>query len=287
MQGLVVLVGIGAAWYYMGGEAAAIGFAILSVAGVFAAWYSRQVQIDNAATLIEQHTPELTRKRRQCTQVTDYGITDASKWSAEINRFIALVIVPKVGAINSTTMAKIRMHIDEASANYQTSRTDFSLTMDPIAYEQMVADRLADLGWSTRLTKGSGDQGIDVIAEMREKKVVIQCKLYSSPVGNSAVQEAFAGRSFEDADYAAVVTNAGYTPGARQLSEATRVMLLDHDALGDLERQIFGTEPIAIVTQKEDAVPANTPHEPMVRKRFWIGLIVFAILLLSLILLTL
>ncbi|MDP8984639.1 MAG: restriction endonuclease [Pseudomonadota bacterium] len=66
----------------------------------------------------------------------------------------------------------------------------FSLTMDPLAYEQMVADRLSDLGWSARLTKGSGDQGIDVIAEMREKKAVIQCKLYSSPVGNSAVQQA-------------------------------------------------------------------------------------------------
>ena len=47
--------------------------------------------------------------------------------------------------------------------------------MDPIEYEQMVADSLTDLGWQTWLTKASGDQGIDVIAEMRGQRVAIQC----------------------------------------------------------------------------------------------------------------
>jgi restriction system protein len=103
--------------------------------------------------------------------------------------------------------------------------------MDPIAYEHMVADRLRDLGWETRLTKGSGDQGIDVIAELREKRVVIQCKRYSSSIGNAAVQEAYAGKAFEDADYAAVVSNAKYTPGARSLADSTRVIVLHHDEL--------------------------------------------------------
>jgi HJR/Mrr/RecB family endonuclease len=113
--------------------------------------------------------------------------------------------------------------------------------MDPIDYEQMVADALNDLGWQTRLTKGSGDQGIDVIAEMRGKRVVIQCKRYASSIGNSAVQEAHAGKSFEKADYAAVVSNAEFTRSARQLADTTHVILLHHDELSKLELQIFGT----------------------------------------------
>src|SRR5260370_20799459 len=76
---------------------------------------------------------------------------------------------------------------------------------------------------------------------MREKRVVVQCKRYASAIGNSAVQEAYAGKSFERDDYAAVVSNAKFTPGARQLAETTGVILLHHEELGQLEVRIFGT----------------------------------------------
>ena len=62
-----------------------------------------------------------------------------------------------------------------ATAHFASSQVLFSPDMDPIEYEQMVADSLTDLGWQTWLTKASGDQGIDVIAEMRGQRVAIQC----------------------------------------------------------------------------------------------------------------
>jgi HJR/Mrr/RecB family endonuclease len=90
-----------------------------------------------------------------------------------------------------------------------------------------------------------------VIAEMRGKRVVIQCKRYTSSIGNSAVQEAFAGKSFESADHAAVVSNAEFTRGARQLADTTHVILLHHDELSKLERQIFGTVTINPATARD------------------------------------
>lgn len=81
----------------------------------------------------------------------------------------------------------------------------------------------------------SGDQGIDVIAEKSGTKVVIQCKLYSSNVGNSAVQEIIAGQIFENADFAAVVSNVDFTKSARQLASSSRVFLIHHEQLGELE----------------------------------------------------
>jgi hypothetical protein len=149
--------------------------------------------------------------------------------------------------------------IGTATADYGSSRTGFSVNMDPIAYEQMVADGLRDLGWQTRLTKGSGDQGVDVIAEMR---VVIQCKLYASSIGNAAVQEAYAGKAFENADYAAVVSNAKYTPGARSLADSTRVILLHHDELMLLEEQIFETETWRSLAPGVPAVGTGNVIEP-------------------------
>ncbi len=65
-------------------------------------------------------------------------------------------------------------------------------------------------------------------------RLVVQCKRYAKPVGNGAVQEVVAARSYWHADWAAVVSNAGFTPAARKLAAATDVLLLHHDALTEL-----------------------------------------------------
>jgi HJR/Mrr/RecB family endonuclease len=192
---------------------------------------------------ITQHTDELIVRRRQLTTTSNYGLVDDSLWLQEVEFFIDEVIDKSGGEVRSSTaqLCAVTKMIDAATARFASSRASFSPDMDPIEYEQMVADCLTDLGWHTRLTKASGDQGIDVIAEMRDKRVVIQCKRYATSIGNSAVQEAFAGKSFENADYAAVVTNAEFTRSARQLADTTHVILLHHDELSKLELQIFGT----------------------------------------------
>jgi HJR/Mrr/RecB family endonuclease len=193
--------------------------------------------------IITQHTSELIVRRRQLTTTSNYGLVDDSQWLQEVEFFIDEVIDKSGGEVRSSIehLLIVRQMIDTATARFAYSRVSFSPEMDPIEYEQLVADSLADFGWQTRLTKASGDQGIDVIAEMRGRRVVIQCKRYSSSIGNSAVQEAFAGKSFENADYAAVVTNAEFTRSARRLADATHVILLHHDELSKLELQIFGT----------------------------------------------
>lgn len=79
--------------------------------------------------------------------------------------------------------------------------------MSPLEFERCCADYLALKGWNTRTTKASGDQGADVVAESQGAVLVLQCKLYSQPVGNDAVQQAFTARAFHDATRAAVVSN--------------------------------------------------------------------------------
>ena len=43
------------------------------------------------------------------------------------------------------------------------------------------------------MTNATGDLGLDVIAEKQGLRYGIQCKYYSYPVGNIAVQVAYAG----------------------------------------------------------------------------------------------
>lgn len=96
-------------------------------------------------------------------------------------------------------------------------------------YERHCARLLEEGGWKVTFTPTSGDQGVDLIAVKDSVTLALQCKWYSSPVGNAAVQEVLAGAAFIKAHAAAVVTNATYTPAARTLAAATDVHLL-HDA---------------------------------------------------------
>jgi restriction system protein len=86
------------------------------------------------------------------------------------------------------------------------------------------------------LTKGSGDQGIDIIATKDGVVVVLQCKRYSGSVGNKAVQEVLGGKEMIKANHAAVVTNSTYTKSARQLAANSGVMLIHFDQLNMLDK---------------------------------------------------
>jgi len=68
--------------------------------------------------------------------------------------------------------------------------------------------------------------------------VAIQCKKYSNPVGNKAVQEVTSGATFHNAEYAVVVSNSSYTASARQLAAKSGVLLLHHSELGRLEEML-------------------------------------------------
>jgi restriction system protein len=107
----------------------------------------------------------------------------------------------------------------------------FDPRMDPIDYERHCALQLEKAGWSARLTPATGDQGADVIAHRAGKALVLQCKLYGSPVGNEAVQQVIAAQKFQSADLAAVVSNQEFTKSAKELAAVTGVHLLHHEQL--------------------------------------------------------
>jgi len=111
-----------------------------------------------------------------------------------------------------------------------------ALPRDPIAYEHMCANILRQQGWRAQTTSGSGDQGVDVWACKQGVSIVLQCKLYSKPVGNKAIQEALSGMAFEQAHFAVVVAPNGFTRSAKQLAKRTGVFLLSEQELSLLEK---------------------------------------------------
>ena len=117
---------------------------------------------------------------------------------------------------------------------------EFYEDMTPRDYEHLCAGILRKAQWSARVTPASGDQGVDVIAEKRGLRIVVQCKKYSKPVGNHAVQEIVAAIAHESARYGVVVTNSSFTAGARRLAASNRVLLLHHSELIRIDRLLRG-----------------------------------------------
>lgn len=104
--------------------------------------------------------------------------------------------------------------------------------MDGHQYEHQCAKMLRRKGFSrVTVTRGSGDQGIDVIAYSGGKKYGIQCKYYTLPVGNHAVQEAYAGAKYYNCNVAVVMTNNTFTQSAKDLARKTNVFLWDRNKI--------------------------------------------------------
>ncbi len=106
---------------------------------------------------------------------------------------------------------------------------------DGYQFETFTCDLLKALGFSDiKRTQGSSDFGVDVYARNGDTSYVFQCKLYASPVGIKAVQEANSGRSYYNCKKAVVITNSYFTPHAISASEKLDIDLWNRDKLASL-----------------------------------------------------
>lgn len=105
-------------------------------------------------------------------------------------------------------------------------------TLDGYDFEKICGHILCCNGFvNICVTSGSKDRGIDIIAEKNGMKYAVQCKHYSSNVGNHAVQEAFSGKSIYNADVAVVLTNSYFTQQAEQDARTLCVELWNRSKL--------------------------------------------------------
>lgn len=101
-------------------------------------------------------------------------------------------------------------------------------------FEYYVAKTLQKHGFKdVGVTNGGGDFGIDVVASFKKIKYAIQVKRYKSLVGIAAVQEAYAGAKYYEADAAIVITNSHFTDAATKLALSCNVILMNRRSFID------------------------------------------------------
>jgi hypothetical protein len=124
--------------------------------------------------------------------------------------------------------------IEEAIEEYSNAG-DYSDDMDPYVYEHFCAEQFKLAGWDhAEATSGSADQGVDVIAKRGNEFLVGQCKKYSKPVGNSAVQQVVAGIKYYGANKGVVISPSGFTASAEKLAVSNNIELIHHSEIKNL-----------------------------------------------------
>ncbi|MGE7635617.1 restriction endonuclease [Bacillus paramycoides] len=172
--------------------------------------------------------------------------------------FLGIFLIEKgfIGHYKGTS--ELHTQVLEEMKSYKAKQLEVSLTQDTNKkdkkkmitiedidllsgeeFERYLAELLNNLGFRTELTKGSGDQGVDILAFKQNKKYVIQAKRYNRTVGTKAVQEVVAGKAFYNADESWVITNSTYTKGAIDLAQKTDTKLWDRDKLKNMMKAII------------------------------------------------
>lgn len=125
--------------------------------------------------------------------------------------------------------------------------------LEGLEFENWCANLLRNNGFiNVEVTRASGDQGVDILAEKGEIKYAIQCKCYSSDLGNSPIQEVHAGKSMYNCHVGAVMTNRHFTSGAKELAKATGVLLWDREKLLQMMTNCESSERNYIIKDKLD-----------------------------------
>ncbi len=189
--------------------------------------------IDEKTTIAEQHAKssnEATDEDTYCYHINK--CIEALEWMEQFEKFG----VYSEDALPSDNIKELKYNmpfrIEQLRSKDSLSNID---NMEGHDFEYFCADLLRKNGFvNVEVTQGSGDHGIDVLAEKDDITYAIQCKCYSSNIGNAAVQQAHTGKSLYHRDVAVVMTNQYFTQQAKEEAAALRVKLWDRDKLNEL-----------------------------------------------------
>lgn len=111
-------------------------------------------------------------------------------------------------------------------------------SLSGIEFENICQQLIEKMGFSVETTKASGDGGIDLIANNYEPilsgRYIIQCKRYSSSVGEPIIRDLYGVITSERANKGILMTTGYFTKSAVSFAEGKQIELIDGAKLNGL-----------------------------------------------------
>lgn len=103
-------------------------------------------------------------------------------------------------------------------------------TLDGWQFEQEVANVFRMNGYNAKVTKGSGDGGVDIILKKDGRTSIVQCKHYKNPVPPEPIRALWGCKDDFNADEVILVASSGITDmGARFVQNKPSFKVLNLD----------------------------------------------------------
>lgn len=190
-----------------------------------------------------KYRKELALLRSQLVRKDEFGHDVLFDWEQKVRYFLANVVEMDTEFIAFEDAFRIVNKI-ALEGRKHLKKTSYFESMTGVQYEHLCGTVLERKGWQIKYTKGSGDQGVDIIAVKNNVSLAIQCKRYKKPVGNKAIQEVAAGQQFYNTTHALVIASGGFTKSAKQLAQKINVLLLNHQSLEDINEYLAHSKAI-------------------------------------------
>lgn len=223
-------------------------------------WAARAVSEYHAIDDLRNPVSDAAIKRNQrCVFSDKFAVVTAIERTCKLGVQKSLEIIPELVELNLLIPAKggnaytARLTANEYAdfAEQHDKRLRIALGLEspePVVvvpdmdaltgeeFEAYCADLLRENGFTdVLLTKHTGDHGVDITARKDGVVYAIQCKCYSSTVGNAAIQQIYSGKSLYNADVAVVMTNSRFTKQAIEDADRLRVRLWDREKLLEMQ----------------------------------------------------
>jgi hypothetical protein len=106
-----------------------------------------------------------------------------------------------------------------------------------VRLEHELGELYRQLGYEVIVTKGSGDDGVDLILVRDGLTTVVQCKAHAKPVGPAVVRELWGAMHAHGAQRCILASLGGFTRGVVRFADGKAVELVDLDGVVALQRQ--------------------------------------------------
>ncbi len=110
------------------------------------------------------------------------------------------------------------------------------LKLDGLRFEKEITNLFNKLGYKFKLTKASGDEGVDIF--LNGKQVAVQCKNHNKPVPQSVIRDLYGAMHHHGSKKAILISTRGFTEAVKSFAKGKPIQLWDINTLINKARDI-------------------------------------------------
>ncbi len=98
-------------------------------------------------------------------------------------------------------------------------------------FEKIIAELFKKLGYTVSVTKGSGDEGIDLFLEKEGLRAGVQCKRWKTMIGQRVIREFYGSLIHAKLKKGFIITTNRFSKAAKDFVRGKSIILIDREEL--------------------------------------------------------